>query len=613
MTGVQTCALPICPAMSRPLLEVKKLRKSYGRQVVISDLSFLISEGEKIALIGRNGAGKSTLLNILVGAEEADGGEVTFLPWTRVGVVKQHEVLPSDLTTEAYLESLSGEPLWEVRKLAARFGLKTAELAVPPSQLSGGYQMRVKIVGMLLPKPNLLLLDEPVNYLDLNTLLLLERFLADYDGSFVLTAHDREFLQNTCTSTYEIERGELTQYDGPVEDYLVWKEDQKNYRLRTNKKLAREISHHQEFVNRFQFKASQASRAQSKIKHIAKLRHQIKDLAADLATTKITIPTPHFVAGIAVRAEKLSIGYGDKVIASDVTFAWQRGEKIVIAGENGRGKSTLLKTLAGRIEPLAGEYKWWHRADIGYYDQKTDATLLPGETVIEYLSRLAPENAPAERILMMAGNFLFRHDDLEKRTDVLSGGERARLCLAGILLHEHNVLILDEPTNHLDVETAEALALALKDYGGAVIFVSHARTFVNALADQIYEIRNGKIRHYPGTYQEYVDDLADVIESETSADSPPLNSPINGGESAARLARSERRLKLKENQRRQEKLTKEIAKLDAEKSAILAYYFDNPTDYAPAKATRLKEIDEELARLENLWLKHQQELENLAK
>lgn len=603
-------------AVSRPLLEVKKLGKSYGRQVVISDLSFLVSEGEKIALIGRNGAGKSTLLNILVGSEEADAGEVTFLPWTRIGVVKQHEVLPSDVTTEVYLESLSGEPLWEVRKLAARFGLKTAELALPPAQLSGGYQMRVKIVAMLLPKPNFLMLDEPVNYLDLNTLMLLERFLAEYDGSFILTAHDREFLQNTCTSTYEIERGELVEYDGPIDDYLIWKEDQKNYRLRSNKKLAREISHHQEFVNRFQFKASQASRAQSKIKHIAKLRHQIKNLAADLATTKIVIPTPHFVGGVAVRADKLSVGYGEKVIASDITFAFQRGEKIVIVGENGRGKSTLLKTLAGILPPLAGDYKWWHRADIGYYDQKTDATLMPGETVIEYLTRLAPESAPAERILMMAGNFLFRQDDLEKKTNVLSGGERARLCLAGILLHEHNVLLLDEPTNHLDVETAEALALALKNYGGTVIFVSHARTFVNALADQIYEIRNGKVRHYAGTYEEYVNDLAEILEHEAGSDSgsePPPTPPSKGGGSMSQLERTERRLKIKETQRRQEKLTKEITKLDAEKSLILAYFFENPTDYAPAKATRLKEIDEELMKLENHWLKAQETLDLLAK
>lgn len=588
--------------MSRPLFEAKNLRKAYGKQVVLDDVSFLVSEGEKIALIGRNGAGKSTLLRILIGQEEADGGEMKTLPWTRIGVVHQHEVLPSDVSTETFLETRGGKPSWEIRKMAARFGLTLKELELPPSALSGGYQMRVKIVGMLLQDPNLLLLDEPVNYLDLPTLILLERFLASYDGSFIITAHDREFLQNTCTHTYEIERGEMTQYDGPVTEYLAWKEEQAEFRRRTNKRLAREIAHHQDFVNRFRAKASLASRAQSKIKHIEKLRHKISVIKADLSTARISIPTPHITSGVAVRAEKLTVGYGEKAIASDITFSINRTEKVVIAGENGKGKTTLLKTLAGKLEPLTGTVKWWHHADIGYYDQKTDATLIPHETVLGYLNRMAPINTSGERILMMAGNFLFRNDDLEKPTSALSGGERARLCLAGILLHEHNVLILDEPTNHLDVETAEGLALALKEYGGTVIFVSHARTFVNALADRVYEIRNGTLRMYPGSYEDYVSDLESITVEEV-VEAAPSTKPSDG---------RERRALVKEKQRSQERLNKQIEVLDKEKSAILAYFFENPTDYAPEKSRRLSELDEEISRLEKQWLMTQEEIETLA-
>lgn len=592
--------------MSRPLIEAKGLRKSYGKQLVFEDLSFVVSEGQKIALIGRNGAGKSTLLNILMNIEDADAGQVGLLPWTKLGMVAQHEVLPSDVTTEAFLEHRGGKQAWEVRKLAAKFGLGTAELEKPPSELSGGYQMRVKIVAMLLQEPNLLLLDEPVNYLDLSTLLLLERFLAEYDGSFIMTAHDREFLQNTCTHTYEIERGELVDYNGPVEEYFAWKEEQKQFQLRTNKRLAREIAHHQKFVDRFRFKASQASRAQSKIKHIAKLRTQVTSLKADLSTARIVIPTPHFIDGTAVRVEHLNIGYGEKLIAADINFELRRGAKVVIAGENGRGKSTLLKTLAGKLSPLSGSVKWWHKASIGYYDQKTDATLTPTETVLAYLTRMAPPMTPGERILMMAGNFLFRNDDLEKTTSVLSGGERARLCLAGILLREHNVLLLDEPTNHLDVETAEALALALKEYGGTVIFVSHARTFVNALAEDIYEIRNGSLRHYVGTYEEYVNDLAHTIEPE--ADDEPRQEADK--QQAAKL-RAEQRLLLREKQRAQDRLSDEVEKLDKEKSAILAYFFENPTDYASEKSRRLIELDELLLKLERQWLRLQEEIDEL--
>lgn len=592
--------------MSRPLIEVKGLRKSYGKQLVFENLSIVISEGEKIALIGRNGAGKSTLLNILMGLEEADGGEVKLLPWTRLGMVAQHEVLPSEVTTEVYLEERGGKAAWEVRKLAARFGLGVPELSKAPSELSGGYQMRVKIIAMLLQEPSLLLLDEPVNYLDLSTLLLLERFLADYEGSFIMTAHDREFLQNTCTHTFEIEHGELTDYNGPVEEYFAWKEEQRRFQLRTNKRLAKEIAHHQEFVDRFRFKASQASRAQSKIKHIAKLRNQVSSLKADLSTARIMIPTPHFIDGTAVRVEKLTIGYAEKVIATDISFELRRGAKVVIAGENGRGKSTLLKTLAGKIPALGGTFKWWHNASLGYYDQKTDATLAPTDTVLGYLTRMAPVMTPAERILMMAGNFLFKNDDLEKTTSVLSGGERARLCLAGILLKEHNVLMLDEPTNHLDVETAEALALALKEYGGTVIFVSHARTFVNALAEDIYEIRNGSLRHYTGTYEDYVNDLAHAVAPE-----PEAETAIDRAEMTK--LKAEARLLLKEKQRAQDKLTTVIDKLDKEKSAILAYFFENPTDYATEKSRRLIELNDELQQQEKVWLKLQEEIEQLRK
>ncbi|NBS68582.1 ABC transporter ATP-binding protein [bacterium] len=594
--------------MQRPLLHAKNLRKAYGRQVVLDDLSFVVAEGQKIALLGRNGAGKSTLLKILTGDEERDGGEIELLPWTKLGVVRQHEVLPGNVTVQAFFEEGSGKPVWEIKKLAARFGLLDAHLAKKPTELSGGYQMRVKIVAMLLQDPTLLILDEPVNYLDLQTLLLLEKFLAEYRGSFLLTAHDREFLQNTCTDTFEIERGELVEYAGGVEEYLAWKEEQKEYQRKTNKKLAREIAHHQEFVDRFRYKRNLASRAQNKIKHIARLRSQMQVIGKELASARIVIPTPHITAGTAVRVERASIGYGDHVLASDISFEIKRGEKVVIAGENGRGKTTLLKALAGKHDPLSGKVKWWHHAKIGYYDQKTDATLIPHETVLAYLTRLAPADASGERLLMMAGNFLFRNDDLEKTTSVLSGGERARLCLAGILLHEYNVLILDEPTNHLDVETAENLAEALKEYGGTVIIVSHARTFVNALVDRTLELREGSLKEFPGSYEAYVQDL----ETRAAEDAlRAIREQRPEAPTAQALSHAERKALLKQKERVVEKTQEEMEKLDKEKSAILAYFFEYPTDYSPERSQRLREIESVLPGLEMLWLEAQKDLDAL--
>ncbi|NQV90060.1 ABC-F family ATP-binding cassette domain-containing protein [Candidatus Uhrbacteria bacterium] len=592
--------------MPHPLAEGRNIRKSYGLQVVLDDLSFLVTEKQKIALIGRNGAGKSTLLKILMSQEEADGGHVQFYPTARVGVVEQHEVLPDSISTLEYLEQKSGKQEWTIRKQASEFGLQSSHLEQIPNQLSGGYQMRVKLVAMLLLEPNLLLLDEPVNYLDLQTLLFLERFLQRFNGAFLLAAHDRTFLQNTCTHTFEIERGTLTSYKGSIEEYLTFKQEQLDLELRNNKRLSREMAHHQEFVDRFRSKASLASRAQSKIKHIAKLCGKISKINSDLATTKIRIPSPHVIAGTAVRTQHLSIGYGDFTVAQDINLEIHRGEKVVIAGENGRGKSTLLKTLAGHIEPLSGSVKWWHKVDIGYYDQKTEATIIGNETVVQYLTRMAPGDASGEHILMMAGNFLFRGDDLDKAANILSGGERARLCLAGVLLHEHNVLLLDEPTNHLDVETTEALAVALKEYKGTVIIISHSRTFVNTLVDKIFEVRAGNVRRYMGTYEEYVDDLSSVMEdslTEKQDESSLSNLSIQD--------RTEIHTRIREHQRSQERTTKQMETLDREKSEILGYFFENPMDYSPSKSQRLSELNDQLEILEKTWLSNQEQIDTL--
>jgi len=581
----------------RTLLVAAGLSKTYGRQTVLDGLSLNISDRARVGLIGRNGSGKTTLFRLLTGAEKPDSGTVTLMSGTRLGVLNQNEVLPAEGTALGHLAAVSGKPEWECERLAARFGLKTAELALAPTALSGGYQMRLKLVRMLLADPNLLLLDEPVNYLDLPTLLLLEAFLRRFSGALVITSHDREVLQNLCTATWEIERGKLQVFSGDVETYLDWKEEQAEYARRTNKKLRREIAANQAFADRFRFKASQASRAQSKLKHIAKLRTKLRDLDPKLATAAFRIPCPPFVPGTAVRAEGLTIGYGRTSVARDIAFEILRGAKAAIVGENGRGKSTLLKTLAGALPPLAGAFKWWHRADIGYFAQHAEEALAPQETVLQALTRAAKPETSGERILATAGAFLFHEDDLEKTCSVLSGGERARVRLARLVLQEHNVLLLDEPTNHLDAETVDILARALKEYPGTVIVVSHARTFMNALAERVYEVRNGTLRHYLGTYEEYVADLASQAEAEDAA---ILNDPVDAPDAAARR---ERAAQERERRRARQKVEERMKKLDKEKSGILKFFFENPTDYSPEKSRRLTELEEEIGRLEQEWFK----------
>ncbi len=579
----------------KPLLEATGLSKTYGRQKVLGNLSFVVSEGTHIGLIGRNGAGKTTLMRIIAGDEERDAGETKLMPWTRLGVLRQHEVLPDDGPTSDYLSRESGKAPWECAKMASRFGLKPAELAKPPGALSGGYQMRVKIVRMLLEQPNLLLLDEPMNYLDLPTLLLLEAFLKDYPGAFLMTSHDREAMQNICTQTWEIAEGELAEFPGDLETYLDWKDEQAEFARRTNKRLRREMADAQAFVDRFRAKASLATRAQSKLRHITRLRNQLKELRSGLPTAAFKIPCPQVADGPAVICDGLSIGYGSTVIAHDISLDIPRGAKVAIVGENGRGKSTLLKTLAGQLPVIDGKMKWWHRADIGYFSQMSEDTLHPDLTVLQALTRAAPPDAPGERVLAAAGAFLFREDDLEKTCGVLSGGERARVRLARLVLNEHSVLILDEPTNHLDAETVDVLARALKAYAGTVIAVSHARTFMNALCDRIYEVRDGSVRHYTGTYEEYVADLTEIAD-ETA------HTPAEAEAKEASNERKARTLETRALRRSQERLESRIKTFDKEKSEILAFFFENPTDYAPDKATRLSEINDEIAAIEKEWL-----------
>lgn len=576
----------------KPLLEATGIEKQYGRQTVLNGLSFVISEGAHIALIGRNGAGKTTLLRVLAGAEQADEGMVKLMPWTKLGVLKQQEALPSAGTALAFLAEGSGKPEWECAKFASRFGMKPSDLERAPTALSGGYQMRLKLTRMLLQDPTLLLLDEPLNYLDLPTILLLEAFLREYKGAFVMTSHDRESLRSVCTSTWEIERGNLTEFPGDVDTYLDWKEEQAEYARRTNKRLRREIASAQEFVDRFRAKASLATRAQSKMKHITKLRNQLRAIGDALPSAAFRISCPTTPGGSAVRAENAVIGYGDAVIARDITFDIQRGAKVAIVGENGQGKSTLLKTLAGQLPPLGGKLKWWPRANIGYFSQHSEDTLSATETVLQALTNAAPPDTSGEQILATAGAFLFREDDLEKPCGVLSGGERARVRMARIVLHQYNVLLLDEPTNHLDTETVEVLARALKDYSGTVFLVSHARTFMNAIVDEIYEVHSGTVHHYTGTYEEYVADLTSVADD--TAHEPSA---------APRAERQVQTVLRKQQRRAQQRIEEKIKKLDTEKSAILQYFFENPTDYSPSKAQRLSELNEETEQLEREWLR----------
>jgi len=588
--------------MPLSLLAVHDVHKSYGPRVLLEGASLSISEGEHIGFIGRNGAGKSTLIRIIAGVEDADRGEVVRMPQLRLGYLEQHEDFLPEETVLTYLERKSGKADWECAKLAGRFQLKKDRLDMLVSNLSGGYRMRVKLTALLLQDPNLLLLDEPTNYLDLQTVLLLENFLQDFRGSFIVVSHDREFLKNTCRITLEVDRGIIERYEGDVEEFFDFKQARDREIERYNKNIETQRRHMQEFVDRFRAKARKATQAQERLKRLAKLENI--DIRKPLKTARIHVPMTDGRKGTAVRLQDLAIGYENKIIANHIELEINRGEHVAVLGENGQGKSTLLKTLADRLPVIAGHVRWAHKLHLAVYAQHVHEALDGNETVGEYLARHG-DSLVQEDVLRMAGNFLFSIDDLDKTCHMLSGGEKARLCLAGMLLEKPDVLLLDEPTNHLDMETVEALGQALQDWNGTIFFVSHSRTFVNLIATSILEVGGGHVARYPGTYEEYVWELKRKLDLRPDGNGAPHQFPTPESELAAsgKSIRQERYEELKKKRQLASKLEKQLTELGTEKRKLLEQILENPTNFNLERNQRLSTLDTMIHHTEDEWLK----------
>ena len=582
------------------ILQINGLTKAYGTQVIFENASLTVNDRQKIGVIGRNGAGKSTLFKIIVEDEDFDDGKVNVYDGTRIGYLTQHSEYGDDETVMGFLMRSSGKEDFECGKVAGKFQIKNEVLDAKVVSLAGGYQMRVKLIAMLLKEPNLLLLDEPTNYLDLSTQILLEKFLENYKGSFLLISHDREFIRRTCNETLEIEHGKMILYPRPIDEYLEYKEEQLMMIGRQNVKIERQKKHLQKFVDRFGAKASKASSAKSKMKQIGKLK--TIETAHPLSTTKIRIAKVEEKKGVALTLTDLEIGYSDKSIASDINLNIERGQKIAVLGDNGQGKTTLLKTLAGELKVLAGSYKWGHNIKIAYYAQHIPANLNFNETVKDYLMRVSPSDVTPQDIFEMAGNFLFKNEALKKRIPVLSGGEKARLCLAQLLLERNQIILLDEPTNHLDFETVEALGLALRDSNVTVIFVSHNRTFVEIVANGIIDVKDGKIKRYLHNYEEYVYHLERNISEDLGIAFGPKTS----------LEKEERkalRIKLKEAKKELRQAEKELAKVSKERAALMKWFEENFNEFSQEKNERLAFLNTKHDELEKKWMELELEID----
>lgn len=494
------------------LLQIQSGNKSFGLRSLFVDAQFSVDEDEHIGVIGPNGAGKTTLFRILAGDEVLDSGQIITAKSLRLGYLAQHDHWKPDDTVEDYLSNGCKTPIWELKALGKDLGLSDEIFSKPILSLSGGYRMRCKLLYLIGCEPNLMLLDEPTNYLDLETTLVLEKFLQGYKGSFLLISHDREFLRRTTDHIIEVEQGEITKYNGNLDDYFEQKELLRTQLAARAQSLKEKRDSVLEFAARFGAKASKAKQAQSRLKSLSKM--ETIELKPIPVTAAIKIPEPLKTGKIILSLQNCNLGYGDKVIVKNVDFTLKNGDHLAVVGLNGAGKSTFLKVLANVLSPLNGKLELGYQVSIGYYAQHVAESLNPNFTVIDAMTAKCHPLVTRQDALNMAGSLLFSGDDALKKISVLSGGEKSRVALGQILLQKAPCLILDEPTNHLDFQTVEALTQALTKYEGTIVVVSHDRSFIRRIGTKILEVNNGRVDLYPGTYDEYVWSLQQGAMSE---------------------------------------------------------------------------------------------------
>lgn len=594
----------------KTLLQISRLKKSYGARLLFEEATVSFLEREKVAVIGRNGAGKSTLFRILNGEEEADGGEIIRSRDLRLATLQQKDPFSPEESALAFLQRSSGCEAWLCGKVAGRFALKGADLERPIGELPGGRQMRVKLAALLLGEPNLLLLDEPTNYLDLGTLLLLERFLAQYNGAALIISHDREFLKRTTDATMEIDDGEVVYFPGELEDYFEFKAERRQQQQRQQKNVEARRKELQDFVDRFRAKASKARQAQSRMKMLEKLSPI--EIRRRGRMVEIKLPPTQPRKGRVLSISDLEIGYENHSVAGDIQLEMVGGARLAVLGDNGAGKSTFLKTLAGVLPPRGGGLRWTPGVRVGYYAQHVYQSLRAESTVIGEIRLMAAPGVTPQQCLDMAGAFLFSGDDASKSVALLSGGERARVALAGLLLGRYDVLLLDEPTNHLDFDTVEALGDALARYPGAIVFVSHDRTFVSLCANQIIEIADGEARGYPGSYPEYVYAMEQRLALETeSGESKAAASPKpTAAKSAPALPRKDQRAEQNRLQKELRTLETRLSELSADRDALQARLSGG--EYSRELQEMLAVAERDLQSCEARWLETSSQLESLA-
>ncbi len=559
------------------MIQVVGLAKGYGAQILFEDISFTLGKGERVGLVGRNGTGKTTLFKILLGEELPDSGDVIIPKNYKTGTLKQHLHFTHATILDECMTALTGEAefdQYKVEKMLLGLGFKLDDFSRPPSDFSGGYQIRLNLAKVLLADPDCLLLDEPTNYLDIVSMRWLSKFLRSFRGEVVIITHDRGFMDEVTTHTMGIWRQKVFKIKGPSSKYFeqILLEEDMYEKTRVNSEKKRKDL--EAFVARFKAKASKATQAQSRMKLLEKMPEL--DALAMISTLDFEFNHKECPGKTLMEVKDISFGYTKENLIEDISFPILKGDKIAIIGKNGKGKSTLLNLLAGELNPRQGQISPNVNLLIGHFGQ-TNINRLDMERTIEEEVSSVDINLGQQRVRSICGTMMFTGDLAKKKIKVLSGGERARVLLAKLLAKPCNLLLLDEPTNHLDQESVESLTLELQNYPGAVVIVTHSESMLREVATKLIVYHHGKVEYLSETY----DDFLRKIGWEEDESSSPGGSREKPSRQETKRMRSEMIIERGRDcspmKKRMEYLEQTIIKLEEEQPKLEAELIERST------------------------------------